>query len=935
MTLQLNSLFDGLGFYFLGSGSDSITIKINEIILSNGGSIYNKPSHPNVNLILISSNQNFLPIKNFYMPLDPNSVWIDPNTIDERDEWTFELLIRYFEDTIRNGELCQGEKVVLDARWIEDCQKAEMLLGENFDWGGYRIRGSYDSWYEDYDTWNPFQQAPKSSTRSPIQWSAYPTHSSLDDITVVEIEPSPNQMLACQLDTSHTITQFHHPATINPSNEVRPPTQPPCHYISTNHAHRSSSMTENPREQLLSAQQSFRKDYMASSNPSSPSMDQRIALVPHYESVRTHHQPLTRDHPFKSVDHTAIHYHQDRYNRHLHQQPNPSDRDDAQINWNNRSPYIVPIPRKFPKDTPQLIQRHHHLNERSLIPASSTSSLLTSACLPIDRVLHNQHDLPYSHRELTAAASQMGANVRQYPIIPSQRPPGHHIPPSPISPMCLPQGRPQQKVTLTPSLVHSSRTNGLGAQRQPVSHSVQNNVRVTNELKTQNELKMQNELKTQNKLKTHSEAITLTQRTAWWNMNHSRTIPVTSPQAQMQKPNATAQAVESLGYHEKRAHALPQDQLASGKRPKTNLCSPTRPNLLSINHTISIGIQANGIFRNVLGHPLRIFIAANIHPSFKQKVINNGGEIAQRVNAKISVIFRGPSDINPLEPKSISENDAGWNLLQRGKYTVTLDWLKKCLIMGELIGTDDYLIKFVDPKKRSSQDPTTTFSNREKLADRPVVASETTKAFSTDPSAVAKAVSDGGAISSVGIAERTSISNTSSEKPASALQRLDATSPATTSHLTLFSDYSPPMNDVPLSGTMEESIGKTRTEAGAEGKQITLGIKNNCEDPGDHWERYYRSGISSLSDQNLTDQPNIKQGHSRNATHGEQSEIVQAKIKKIILKVPQPHPKAHIEEDNDDIVNKGTPTNSIIPVEKPSVIPIDSIIEGDITFQPD
>ncbi|WVW86477.1 hypothetical protein I302_108525 [Kwoniella bestiolae CBS 10118] len=136
-------LFDGIGFYFSPvQGEDILSSDIGRMIMPNEGIIYPIPSLDQVTIILIPMSLPY--ISDGMIPLDPDFTWEDPDTLDAKREWTPELLVRYFEDTVREGVRSEGRKVVLGHGWVKSCLRSGRMLGKGDDWGGWRIIGSYD-----------------------------------------------------------------------------------------------------------------------------------------------------------------------------------------------------------------------------------------------------------------------------------------------------------------------------------------------------------------------------------------------------------------------------------------------------------------------------------------------------------------------------------------------------------------------------------------------------------------------------------------------------------------------------------------------------------------------------------------------------------------------------------------------------------------------
>ncbi|WWC95072.1 hypothetical protein V866_001924 [Kwoniella sp. B9012] len=138
-----SELFDGIGFYVHPIAKENIlNSPIGKEVMNHHGIIYPFPSLDQVKIIIIPP----IPSPVNLIPLDPNFVWLDPDTLDEFRGWTPELLVRYFEDTIRNGDVIEGRKVVVGYGWVEKSLRAGRMLEREDNWAGWRVRGSYDIW---------------------------------------------------------------------------------------------------------------------------------------------------------------------------------------------------------------------------------------------------------------------------------------------------------------------------------------------------------------------------------------------------------------------------------------------------------------------------------------------------------------------------------------------------------------------------------------------------------------------------------------------------------------------------------------------------------------------------------------------------------------------------------------------------------------------
>ncbi|WVF67387.1 hypothetical protein IAT40_002143 [Kwoniella sp. CBS 6097] len=164
-------LFRRLNFYLhepkcKDGAPDAFAEILRATVQVSGGRIYPIPSLDHVSIIIIptiptysyqpdspacpsststsnsDSTTRHAPIH--YAPLSNHFAWGDPDTYDSKGTWTPELLIRYFEETIRTGQVVKRRKVVVTREWVGACFRAGRVLGDGDDWGGYRIRGTYD-----------------------------------------------------------------------------------------------------------------------------------------------------------------------------------------------------------------------------------------------------------------------------------------------------------------------------------------------------------------------------------------------------------------------------------------------------------------------------------------------------------------------------------------------------------------------------------------------------------------------------------------------------------------------------------------------------------------------------------------------------------------------------------------------------------------------
>ncbi|WRT69937.1 uncharacterized protein IL334_006928 [Kwoniella shivajii] len=141
------SIFDGVGFYVLPvyGGEEIHHNELGSLLKSQGGTLCPIPSDDSVNTIILPINHPN-PRHGYTLPLNPDCRWEDPSTLDHNNLWSAELLVRYFEETVRDGEVCERRKVVVSSEWVYACLSERRYLGEEGNWGGWRIKGSYDIW---------------------------------------------------------------------------------------------------------------------------------------------------------------------------------------------------------------------------------------------------------------------------------------------------------------------------------------------------------------------------------------------------------------------------------------------------------------------------------------------------------------------------------------------------------------------------------------------------------------------------------------------------------------------------------------------------------------------------------------------------------------------------------------------------------------------
>ncbi|OCF44554.1 hypothetical protein I317_01627 [Kwoniella heveanensis CBS 569] len=162
--LSTGSIFRGLCFYVYqgqheGAGGDDRVEILIKSIHSHGGNLSRSPSPDHVNIIIIPKIPTYLYQRTVqsssststlgetlgrFAALSNDFAWGDPDAYDAKGKWTPELLIRYFEETVREGRAMKRRKVVVTREWVGACFRAGRVLRDGDDWGGFRIRGTYD-----------------------------------------------------------------------------------------------------------------------------------------------------------------------------------------------------------------------------------------------------------------------------------------------------------------------------------------------------------------------------------------------------------------------------------------------------------------------------------------------------------------------------------------------------------------------------------------------------------------------------------------------------------------------------------------------------------------------------------------------------------------------------------------------------------------------
>ncbi|OCF61482.1 hypothetical protein L486_01130 [Kwoniella mangroviensis CBS 10435] len=211
---------------------------------------------------------------------------------------------------------------------------------------------------------------------------------------------------------------------------------------------------------------------------------------------------------------------------------------------------------------------------------------------------------------------------------------------------------------------------------------------------------------------------------SWWDMSRSRTIniPNTPTQWQMamnqngkvERSEANSSGtVTSVDTHTQAQTKILEKENEMSERPKhlldTRAVLATQPL-----QGEKCQAQTKFIFIDSHGKPMKMYLAPNIHPVYQEKIKTKGGQLCTRLHASIAIFYRTATDPSPLMPKSIAENEAGWNCGKKGQVTVTLDWLKVCLEKGKLIDTKGYQIVFQKSTRNEGYSAYTTLSSKKR-----------------------------------------------------------------------------------------------------------------------------------------------------------------------------------------------------------------------------
>ncbi|WWC95071.1 hypothetical protein V866_001923 [Kwoniella sp. B9012] len=293
---------------------------------------------------------------------------------------------------------------------------------------------------------------------------------------------------------------------------------------------------------------------------------------------------------------------------------------------------------------------------------------------------------------------------------------------------------PRKRVTKTPIIVPSQKITQAGyVPPTPISPVTWNRTSyppLSRYLPTQAN-NLTSAIQRQNRVKSSSSNAILQptsmvglSKPTWWDMSRSRTInipdtPTKWQIAMNQKGKAERREasisgkVTSVNTHTQAQRQISEKENEMSERPKhfldTHAVLATQPLRGGKSSSTMCQAQAEFIFIDSHGKPMKMYLAPNIHPMYQEKIKNDGGQICSRLHASIAVFYRTATDPSPLMPKSTAENEAGWNCGRKGQVTVTLDWLKVCLEKGKLVDTKEYQIVFQKPT-RDEGDPVSAYS---------------------------------------------------------------------------------------------------------------------------------------------------------------------------------------------------------------------------------
>nr|XP_019001236.1 uncharacterized protein I203_05941 [Kwoniella mangroviensis CBS 8507]OCF64697.1 hypothetical protein I203_05941 [Kwoniella mangroviensis CBS 8507] len=534
-----SNLFDGLGFYVHPIVEEHIiNSPIGKAITSRQSIIYPLPSLDQVQIIVIPLMPFSGPMSKGLKPLDPNFVWLDPDTLNDTRSWTPELLVRYFEDTIRKGEVIEGRKVVVGYGWVEKCLKAGRVLGSEDDWDGWRVRPAFH--------------------------------------VVRHSRPYLQQ----------TYTSESQPPVLQPILSRALP-----------------SGTNIPIPELIASETA--KDYTT-----------RQSNLKKYSESQPPYYPKERYHPY---------------------------------------------------------------------PTPSGASLTHERARPLQPLL--TLDKPLHHRK----------RGNKTPIIvPSQKIiKAVFVPPTPLSPLTW------NRTSNPPSSRH------VPIQANNLSSAIQRQNRVKSS--------------TPNAILQPTSMVGLSKPT-WWDMSRSRTINIPNTPTEWQlamnqngkverREANSSETVTSVDTHTQAQTKILEKENEMSKRPKHLL--DTRAVLVTQPlQGEKCQAQTKFIFIDSHGKPMKMYLAPNIHPVYQEKIKTKGGQLCTRLHASIAIFYGTATDPSPLMPKSIAENEAGWNCGKKGQVTVTLDWLKVCLEKGKLIDTKGYQIVFQKSTRNEGYSAYTTLSSK-------------------------------------------------------------------------------------------------------------------------------------------------------------------------------------------------------------------------------
>ncbi|WWD03843.1 hypothetical protein V865_001899 [Kwoniella europaea PYCC6329] len=626
-----SELFDGIGFYVHPMAKENIlNSPIGKEIMDHHGIIYPIPSLDQVQIIIIP----FITSAVNVIPLDPNFVWLDPDTLDQIRGWTPELLVRYFEDTIRNGEVIQGRKVVVGYGWVEKSLRAGRVMEMGDDWGGRRVRGSYDIWND-------------STTSSHYHHS--------------QIVPNPSDPSIRTIPLSYNISQPYSDYNFTNDSVISsvPHRPPPTSNDSNGNLH-ASKLVIFP--QSLPSSHSHPVHYpSAYIHPGSEASSNR----PNRFDGHTSYHPIQFSHlsntTFENVPHPEP-YLQQRCTSESH----PSVHRPV-LSRVLPSGAKVPITELIASETTRDYATHHPNVKEYPQSQPRYHPRERYQPYPIPSGVSPTHGDSRSHQTLLTLDKPLHPRKRvaKTPIIvPSQKiTQAGYVPPTPISPVTW------NRTSYPPLSRH------LPIQSNNLTSAIQRQNRVKSS--------------TSNAILQPTSMVGLSKPT-WWDMSTSRTIniPSTPTKWQMamnQRGNVKRReanisgTVTSVNTHTQAQRKISEKENEMVKRRKhsldTHAVLATQPLRGEKSSGTTCQAQTRAIFIDSHGKPMKMYLAPNIHPSYQEKIKTEGGQICSRLHASIAIFYRTATESSPLMPKSIAENEAGWNCGKKGQVTVTLDWL--------------------------------------------------------------------------------------------------------------------------------------------------------------------------------------------------------------------------------------------------------------------